>query len=616
MKNNSLISKLKTLKKQLTFPITKQPTEIKKVRTRIIIRTIVVEFLFSVFAFAIKGAQLAIQRNLTIIAVIILALYFSERVIQSAYNTYRDFQEDNFKEIYTSAITSIIMELACMTQSKVFKTNQNGVENSMQHPELIRKTKDYMDAVWNFWWMLPIAISQIITLLVMIIATLVMEIKSGGSTAETTFMMSLLGICIVIYFIFGKKRIDVMKQYRKKRKENEAIEENLYVGIKSTDFSSKQDFEYHAQRFINHLITSKELLRNERLKLNSVFIKRSAVASIFMIIILVYKIFTGGTVTEEVVLGVIAISTVYSTILNKITDILSLVEDTVNYLIDIDKLYDDFDNINSVYYKELEKQQLIERTALEPFTENSQITVKPFEFSYNKNNDWKLMNQSEFKMVIGDTVLVKGETGCGKTTTGRTISGETRISESPIYLSNGKPGYLKTLTYHTDRFMVDNYILNEIILSDTFENLDKNKLFEILEGLELKEIFVMLAKNEKSLKEVKSEEDLILAFMKLRTYKQFSSGQQQRITLAKLLYTLDSSIQAVWLDEPFNRLNDQVAYECTKFITNYLQRDRKRLVMIASHQVEIITPFCSKELYFERREDGSSVIKFHNLGEY
>ena len=150
MKNISLTSKLKALKKQLTFPITKQPTEIKKVRTRIIIRTIVVEFLFSVFAFAIKGAQLAIQRNLTIIAVIILALYFSERVIQSAYNTYRDFQEDNFRKMYTSAITSIIMELACMTQSKVFKTNQNGVENSMQHPELIRKTKDYMDAVWNY----------------------------------------------------------------------------------------------------------------------------------------------------------------------------------------------------------------------------------------------------------------------------------------------------------------------------------------------------------------------------------------------------------------------------------------------------------------------------------
>ena len=179
-KIKSFVKRCKSLKAQLSFEIVKQPDDVKRVQIRIIVRTIIVDFLFSIFAFSIKGAQLAMENDLSVVAVLLLALYFSERVIESAYSTYADLQEDNFRQVYTSVITEIIMELASRTHSKVFKKDSKGNESVMQHPELIKKSKDYIDGIWNFWWNLPIAISNILTLIVMIGVTLSMELTSGS----------------------------------------------------------------------------------------------------------------------------------------------------------------------------------------------------------------------------------------------------------------------------------------------------------------------------------------------------------------------------------------------------------------------------------------------------
>ncbi len=606
-KIKSFVKRCKSLKAQLSFEIVKQPDDVKRMQIRIIVRTIIVDFLFSIFAFSIKGAQLAMENDLSVVAVLLLALYFSERVIESAYSTYADLQEDNFRQVYTSVITEIIMELASRTHSKVFKKDSKGNESVMQHPELIKKSKDYIDGIWNFWWNLPIAISNILTLIVMIGVTLSMELKSG-SKKETCFIMFLLLMCIAIYFVFGKKRIDVMKQYRHIRKENEAKEGVLFSEINTIEFASTKDFRYHANRFRDHLVISRKVLANERLKLNSVFLKRSAVASFFMIAILIYKIIVGGAINEEVFIGIVGISTVYSTILNKISDILSNVEKTMNYLIDIDKLYSDFANIYEVYKTEIEAERELELRE-EGNYEPSQITVKDFTFSYDKQQTWKLCNQNDFQMALGEAILVQGETGAGKTTGLSIFGGKIRLAHTPIMLDNGERGYLKTLTYHTDRSMANNFILNEIILSDDYSAIDRSKLMEILDGLGLKEIFLARAKRHEDLKALEDDEELILEYMKIRTYKQFSSGQQQRIALAKLLYTLDATIEAIWLDEAFNRLNDEVADKCFKFILSFIQRDRKRLILIATHQLSVILPYCTKEISFVQNESGFSLIK-------
>lgn len=611
-KANSLTTRLKVLKDQLSFESAKQPTDVKKMRTNIIIRTIVVDFLFAIFAFSLKGAQIAVQNGLAIVGILLLALYFSERIVESAYSTYADLQEDNFRQVYSSSITEIVMELTSYTRGKVYKTNRTGVETVMAHPELIKKSRDYIDGVWNFWWGLPMSISRIFTLVVMIVITFTMEL-STSSMKETSFIMTLLIMCGIIYFIFGKKRIEVMKHFRRQKKENESREEILFSEIKTIEFSSTRDFRYHAERFREHLINSKKLLKDERLKMNAVFVKRSLVASGFMFVILGYKVLLGGVINEELFLDIVAISTVYSTILNKISEILSSIENTWNYLIDVDKLYPDFKNIYEVYTKEVAKERERERGARLSYSENNKIQVGEFTFSYDSRNTWYLINPNPFDLLLGEVALVEGETGCGKTTSLNVLNGNVRMPKSPIRFSNGQIGYLNTLTYHTDRSMADNYILNEIILSDDYSELDKEKLFEIMEGLGLRELFLAFAKNDETLKGLDSEEELLLEFMKTRTYKQFSSGQQQRIALTKLLYTINSSVQAIWLDEAFNRLNDEIADKCASFILDFVQRDRKRLVLIATHQLNVIRKYCTKEISFEVGLDGTSTIKLQQI---
>lgn len=611
-KVNSLTSRFKSLKDQLSFESAKQPADVKKMRTNIIIRTIVVDFLFAIFAFSLKGAQIAVQHGLAIVGMLLLALYFSERIVESAYSTYADLQEDNFRQVYSSSITEIVMELTAYTRGKVYKTSSTGIETVMAHPELIKKSRDYVDGVWNFWWGLPMSISRIFTLVVMIVITFTMEL-STSTMKETSFIMTLLIMCGIIYFIFGKKRIEVMKHFRRQKKENESREEILFSEIKTIEFSSTRDFRYHAERFRGHLINSKKLLRDERLKMNAVFIKRSLVASGFMFVILGYKVLLGGEINEELFLDIVAISTAYSTILNKISEILSSIENTWNYLIDVDKLYPDFKNIYEVYTAEVAKERERERGARLSYSESYKIQVGEFTFSYDSRNTWYLINPNPFDLLLGEVALVEGETGCGKTTSLNVLNGNVRMPKSPIRFSNGQIGYLNTLTYHTDRSMADNYILNEIILSDDYSELNKEKLFEIMEGLGLRELFLAFAKNDEALKGFDSEEELLLGFMKTRTYKQFSSGQQQRIALAKLLYTLNDSVQAIWLDEAFNRLNDEIADRCASFILDFVQRDRKRLVLIATHQLNVIRKYCSKEISFKVGLDGTSTLRLEQI---
>lgn len=618
-RQHSFISKIDDLREKFSYEITKQPADVKQMRMKIIVRNIIVDFLFSIFVFSLKGAQLAIQNQLVILSVALLVVYFLERVVSTVYCTYDEFQEDNFKQVYTSSIISVVMELTSKVRNKVFKMDEDkGISNVMEHPEVLKISKDYIDDVWHFWWTLPRTISKILTLVVMIGMTIAMELKEG-TVKETMFIIVLLFICTIFYFVLGKKRIEVMNDFRKKRKQNEAREDVLFTEIKAIEFSNDSDFRYHAERFRNHSVQSKDVLRKERLKMNALFVIRSFVASGFMIAILLYKIVLAGEVTEAIITSVVAVAAIYSTILNQITSILQYVENTVHYIVDIDKLYPDFKNIYDVYQEEVNKKYKI--------SEVNQIELNCFEFSYDSSKAWKLTNPISFDLKVGEVVLVQGETGCGKSTLGSIIEGAVRMPVSPIRFASGEVGYLKTLTYKTDRAMADNYILNEIVLSDNFSiEENKDRLMEILEGLDLKRVLLEFANQDENLKyrlteqkmkqnvcETVTDDELILEVMKIRKYNQFSSGQKQRIALAKLLYTLDETIQIIWLDEAFNRLNDEIASKCASFILDYVQRDRKRLVLMASHQLDIIRPFCSKEISFDRSLTGASIISISRI---
>lgn len=589
---------------KINFPILKQPPQIKIFKGKIIVISILATLVLDALSFSLKGAEAAMAAGMVPLSIFMLILYFGQRTIDTSYSTYFDLQNDIFNQIYSTETIQIVMNITNICRLKVFKID-DGKSILMETAEIIQKLKWYLSAVWNFWWCLSKTISECIILAGMIIGMIVVEINESEPT-QTAFIMTLLAICITVYFILGKKRIRLKKSYRKQIKEAECIKDVLFTEIKNVDFISKSDFDYHAKEFKKILMKEVEINKNERFKLNSVFIQRSFIASGFMIAILLFKVFTAQTLDISVILNVVAVSSIYSSILAKIGNILNKFEVLADNKIDIDTLYDDFKSIYDVYVEESEKK----------FSENTvdEISVNHFYATQDSKKNYLLKNDTSFVLNKGDFVLVHGPTGCGKSTLLMLLTGKLRIHNNPIYFSNGENGYLSSISYQTDKAMVNGFALNEITLcNDTKRGINQNKLQCILLGLNLYYELLRIAKadNELNLANL-SRHEMVFELLKSRKIKQFSSGQQQRLALAKLLYLMDSTHQVIALDEAFNRLDDDTAKQCIQFIYDFTQRDTSRIVLLATHQVELVRPICNKEISFVS-DLNTSTIKVSTL---
>lgn len=589
MKQLSFVNSLREFFPKLKFDILKQPHSIKTLKTKIIIVSIIATLILDAMSFSLKGAEVAMNYGMIPLAMIMLILYFSQRVLETSYATYADLQNDVFNQINSTETIQIVMEICNTTRSKVFK-QEDGKETLMENAEIIQKSKWYLSAVWEFWWSLPYTISDCIILTGMIVAMIIVEINDSD-IKQTIFIMSLLIICIIVYFILGRKRIHLKKDYRKLTKEADSKQEVLFNEIKNIDFISKKDFYYHAQQFRNHVIISTELNKNERLKLNSCFIQRSFIASGFMIAILLFKVFTSANLDLSVILNVVAVSSVYSTILAKIGNILNRFELLADKVIDINTLYTDFKTIYDVYTEENAKQ----------FSEIDvdSIDVNEFYATQDPKKRYLLKNATTFQLNKGDFVLVQGPTGCGKSTLLMLLTGKLRIHNNPIIFSNGESGYLSSIAYQTDKSMANGFVINELILSDNPEEANVSKLFDILCGLCLYPELLRMAKSDNNINLANlSDKEKVLELLKIRKIRQFSSGQQQRLALAKLLYTMDNKHQVIALDEAFNRLDDLTAERCIHFVYEYTQKEIPRIVLLATHQVELVRQICNKEISF------------------
>ena len=587
-------------RKKINFPILKQPRQIKIFKGKIIIISILATLILDALSFSLKGAESAMTAGMIPLSIFMLILYFGQRTIDTSYSTYADLQNDIFRQIYSTETIQIVMDICNMCRSKVFKKDE-GKSTLMENAEIMQKSNWYLSAVWNFWWCLPKTISECIILAGMIIGMIAVEIHESDPV-QTAFIMTLLAICIAIYFVLGKKRILLKNNYRKQAKEAEVAKDVLFTEIKNVDFISKSDFDYHAREFKKCLMKEVEISKTERFKLNRVFIQRSFIASGFMIAILLFKVITAKNLDMSVILNVVAVSSVYSTILAKIGNILHEFEVLADNKIDIDALYDDFKNIYDVYIEESNKQ----------FSESNvdEISVNHFYATQDPKKCYLLKNDTSFVLRKGDFALVQGPTGCGKSTLLMLLTGKLRIHNNPIYFSNGENGYLSSISYQTDRAMVNGFALNEITLGN---DINYTKLYEILIGLNLYYEFLRMAKSDKDLNLANlSDSEMVFELLKSRKIKQFSSGQQQRLALVKLLYLMDSTHQVIALDEAFNRLDDNTAKKCIEFVYDFTQRDMKRIVLLATHQVELVRPICNKEISFAS-DLNTSTIKLSTI---
>lgn len=575
--------------------VAEMPEAMNSRKNVILTVTIVSTIIFDILSFSIKGAQTALSHGLNQLAIGFMILYFLRQVLKNSIQTYLDKEKNEFNSDSDAYITASISEISNKVRGKVFHT-KNDYSLIMTNAEVIFSMKEFIGYIWVFWQNFPIAIANSIMAFVMAIAILVSEFIQTGNTKLTITFSLILFACIILFGILFRLRLHVRKNFRDNhrilRKENDV----LMNDVKNIEPLIEKEFLYRVKLLIKNLQSKRSLEKKEIFKLNSLQVLRSLVLGLFMILIIIIKLkFAGGVDNLDITIltDIIAVSTVYSNILDKVASILTEFELITNTLRDAERVKPDVDNIMSVFEFENDIK----------FYENEQIekiSIDPFEFSYpGTMSIYKLRNPKSFELISGKSYLVYGHTGCGKSTFMHLLIGKIRMLLSPISYGNKcEKAYLASIMHESNGRLGANPVLQEIIFSNDISNFDHSRIIEILHGTHIYEDIM------RNLGLTLNNDEKVLEYLNSTTIEQYSSGQKQRLAIVKVLYNLNSTHQIVVFDEATNALDDNTAISVLKFMSDYCQKDMKRIVLFVSHQVEL-----SKKI-----TDGN--ITFHSCKAY
>ncbi len=578
------------ISKLTSFDILERPAKVASFAKKIIVIQILGTVIPVLFSFALTWAKSAYTNGYIAVSILLLVLYFAEQTLESIGTTITELKSAQFQALTTSESTKIVLNLNNTVKSKVFKKSKGNL-TMVEDSEITQQSLDYLSSYWNLQILVPVFISQIIVILATLAATIVtVATDESSTTLEVILTTSMLIASIFLYIPLTRKRIKVMRKYRKVKQDNKAKTEVLKTEIKTIDFISEKDFTYHAEKLRTALDENITAEKDENLKLNKVFIERSFLSSMIMIILIGINLYSRHTFTLESIFGIVAFSQIFSRILREITHITDRFERVMNTVVEMEGLYDSFKNIYTVYEREMNKKIIS--------SDINTVTIAEFTASQDPNGVFSLINTNLISINSGDTYLVYGHTGCGKSTFLYLLTGKLNLQNSPIIFSNGDSGYLNSIAYQTDKSMANNFVVNEIAITDDMNSVDIVKFFSILNGLHLYTEVLQMLRNTEFDNKNWTDDMKVFNFLQARKTKLFSSGQMQRLALAKLLYNLSDTNQLVALDEPFNRLDDQTATSCMEFIQQYIMK-RNRILILATHQVEICRSYANHEIYFE-----------------
>lgn len=196
----------------------------------------------------------------------------------------------------------------------------------------------------------------------------------------------------------------------------------------------------------------------------------------------------------------------------------------------------------------------------------------------------KAVDGVSISIEAGQTYGLVGESGCGKTTTGRTIIGLNKLTSGQI-LFNGKD---LTALSRNNRHPLRRDI--QMIFQDPYSSLNPRK-----------RVLDVIAEPLRNFERLSNEEERRKVQMLLEkvglnadaAYKyphEFSGGQRQRIGIARAL-TLNPKL--IIADEPVSALDVSVQAQVLNFMKD-VQREFKLTYLFISHDLGIIRHMCDQ----------------------
>lgn len=364
-------------------------------------------------------------------------------------------------------------------------------------------------------------------------------------------------LCVIVSIISSKLCARYWKKAGKVQERlsnvTRDIEEIEPISDKHIEFLSKEAI-YVNSEYMD--LTMKERRRkNVGLVLKSFLISVSIIAVVFSMIIS-NKSISSSTLTLAIALGA-AFSSVLIAINSEVTQIWHIISERREYKMKYEETF--FYIMNVFFEEEKIKGKKYSKDILE---------IPKFNYEYSVTG-FRLVMDNNFILKRGEMTLLEGKSGTGKSTLIKIISGENRLPETTWKL--------KSIKYFNDTSGFGSQdLLSEITLGDYQADRDSERLIEILRGVGLFEKFTV-----DSLKKVSA--------------KELSNGMMQRALLARSLYNLEDT-DLVCIDEPIGSLDEENARNVIKFVKEYCNRDKKRFMILSTHQYSFVSEYIDKKI--------------------
>lgn len=217
----------------------------------------------------------------------------------------------------------------------------------------------------------------------------------------------------------------------------------------------------------------------------------------------------------------------------------------------------------------------------------------------------RAVDDVSFTLNKGETYGLVGESGCGKTTTGRTIIGLIRATAGEVLFEGTDLTKLRRREFHPYRKDI------QMIFQDPYSSLNPRKRVLDIVAEPLRN-FERLSPQEERQKVQYVLERVGLSAESIYKYPhEFSGGQRQRIGIARAL-TLNPKL--IIADEPVSALDVSVQAQVLNFMRE-IQQEYGLTYLFISHDLGIIRHMCDRiGIMYRGRlvEEGTSEEIFTN----